>query len=285
MKYFCSIFIYLLSIVNMNAQVLWKVFNNNTNGVSYLLGSHHNCDGNFCDSIPGFKTALDNVSVVYGELAASEVASADNLRLMKEYMMLPNGIKLSELFSPSERICINEKLEAIFNKPISYFDVMKPATLAVYIQDAVRAMSYGVPQKSMDDFVRESAERKMKTTKGLETIEAQLDMLYGLSLEEQAQDLLELIKNANLQSGAIKMLDAYKSLDLDHIWKLYKNDQSKKEYNRTIKQRNINWMPTIESAIQAEPSLFVVGVGHLPGKYGLVNMLRKVGYTVVPVTE
>jgi uncharacterized protein YbaP (TraB family) len=39
----------------------------------------------------------------------------------------------------------------------------------------------------------------------------------------------------------------------------------------------------MEEAMKAQPAFFAVGAGHLAGDKGVINLLRKQGYTVTPV--
>jgi uncharacterized protein YbaP (TraB family) len=49
--------------------------------------------------------------------------------------------------------------------------------------------------------------------------------------------------------------------------------------------RNHNWIPVMSAAMKEGPQLFAVGAGHLPGKDGIITLLRKAGYKVVPVHQ
>jgi len=55
------------------------------------------------------------------------------------------------------------------------------------------------------------------------------------------------------------------------------------ENDELVLGRNTMWMPTILSNIKQCACLFAVGALHLPGEEGLINVLRKEGYTVEPV--
>jgi uncharacterized protein YbaP (TraB family) len=47
--------------------------------------------------------------------------------------------------------------------------------------------------------------------------------------------------------------------------------------------RNKNWIPVMEKAMSTQATFFAVGAGHLPGKDGIISLLRNAGYTVNPV--
>ncbi len=48
-------------------------------------------------------------------------------------------------------------------------------------------------------------------------------------------------------------------------------------------QRNRNWVAKLKDLMPAKSLLVAVGAGHLPGDKGVINLLRKAGYTVTPI--
>jgi uncharacterized protein YbaP (TraB family) len=47
--------------------------------------------------------------------------------------------------------------------------------------------------------------------------------------------------------------------------------------------RNKKWIPVMKAEMNRSACLFAVGAGHLPGTDGVIDLLRKEGYTVSPV--
>jgi uncharacterized protein YbaP (TraB family) len=47
--------------------------------------------------------------------------------------------------------------------------------------------------------------------------------------------------------------------------------------------RNANWVKQLEELMPESSLVVAVGAGHLVGQKGLINMLRKLGYTVEPI--
>ncbi|MCR5535682.1 MAG: TraB/GumN family protein [Bacteroidaceae bacterium] len=50
-----------------------------------------------------------------------------------------------------------------------------------------------------------------------------------------------------------------------------------------VNDRNRRWIPVIDKNVHQSSCLIAVGALHLPGENGLINMLRKEGYTLTPV--
>jgi uncharacterized protein YbaP (TraB family) len=47
--------------------------------------------------------------------------------------------------------------------------------------------------------------------------------------------------------------------------------------------RNRNWVAKLKELLPEKTLLIAVGAGHLPGDQGVINLLRKAGYTVTPI--
>ena len=57
-------------------------------------------------------------------------------------------------------------------------------------------------------------------------------------------------------------------------------DATPDEEAALIYNRNADWLRLMPAIMQARPTLFVVGAGHLPGDRGVLEGLRKMGYKV-----
>jgi len=81
-----------------------------------------------------------------------------------------------------------------------------------------------------------------------------------------------------------KFEDAYRKGDLDLLDSLNKVSNPSRKYNKYMLWiRNANMVNTMDS-IMPNKSMFVgVGAAHLPGEEGVIELLRKQGYTVRPI--
>ena len=50
-----------------------------------------------------------------------------------------------------------------------------------------------------------------------------------------------------------------------------------------LDDRNVAWIPKLESSIKTTPSFIAVGAGHLGGKNGVIQLLRAKGYKITPI--
>jgi hypothetical protein len=47
--------------------------------------------------------------------------------------------------------------------------------------------------------------------------------------------------------------------------------------------RNENWVEKLKTILPDRSVVVAVGAGHLPGERGVINLLRKAGFTVKPI--
>jgi uncharacterized protein YbaP (TraB family) len=81
------------------------------------------------------------------------------------------------------------------------------------------------------------------------------------------------------------MLTVYKLQQLEEIEKMFNKSEFGMEDNKDLllDRRNKNWVSQLKKIMAAQSVFVAVGAGHLPGKMGLIQLLRKAGYTVKPL--
>lgn len=124
---------------------------------------------------------------------------------------------------------------------------------------------------------------------GLESIGDQMSVFHGISYKQQAETLVESIKD--LQSGngktmndLTKLIAHYKAQDVDGL--LAAMDEEMDEMGSQealLDNRNKNWIPQIIATSKKAPTFYAVGAGHLGGSKGVIRLLRAAGYKVTPV--
>ena len=127
---------------------------------------------------------------------------------------------------------------------------------------------------------------------GLETLDYQLSLIYGQkhSLEEQAKNLLEWARSPESDPEVFKskmtaLHQAYQLQDFQAIEKEITAVSSTPVGRELVLDRNNTWMPVLCDAVRSNPTLIVVGAGHLTGEKGLVSLLRKQGFTLLPISK
>jgi uncharacterized protein YbaP (TraB family) len=52
-----------------------------------------------------------------------------------------------------------------------------------------------------------------------------------------------------------------------------------------LDNRNKRWIPKLVQLMNTKTIFIAVGAGHLAGEFGVIQLLRNQGYTVVPITQ
>ena len=289
MKRILTLLALSLLCLTSNAQLVWKISGNGIKKPSYILGTHHGCPFTYCDSIPGLMKAFDKVDNIIGEINMIELAemSPERMQKMQAMMMMPADTSLLSLFSTEEAAKVNEWLGKKMGASLEMLSVMKPMTIMVTVQN--KEMMEVIPEiatmTTIDKYMQTLGQRKGKTIGELETADYQMELLYGNSLEEQADALLEMIDHGDSKGLLQQLTNAYKSQNLDTLWKVFQEQMTGYEYDAIVKVRNLNWEKQMKELLPKQSTLFVVGAGHLPGESGMINLLREAGYKVKPVKK
>ena len=289
MKRILTILALSLMCLTSNAQLVWKISGNGIKKPSYILGTHHGCPFNYCDSIPGLMKAFDKVDYIIGEINMIEFSemSPERMQKMQAMMMMPADTSLLSLFNEEETAKVNAWLKDEMGASLEMLSVMKPMTIMVTVQN--KEMMEVIPEiatmTTIDKYMQTLGQRKGKTIGELETADYQMELLYGNSLEEQADALLEMIDHGDSKGLLQQLTNAYKSQNLDTLWKVFQEQMTGYEYDAIVKVRNLNWEKQMKELLPKQSTLFVVGAGHLPGEYGMINLLREAGYKVKPVKK
>ena len=289
MKRILTLLALSLLCLTSNAQLVWKISGNGIKKPSYILGTHHGCPFTYCDSIPGLMKAFDKVDNIIGEINMIEFAemSPERMQKMQAMMMMPADTSLLSLFSTEEAAKVNEWLGKKMGASLEILSVMKPMTIMVTVQN--KEMMEVIPEiatmTTIDKYMQTLGQSKGKTIGELETADYQMELLYENSLEEQADALLEMIDHGDSKGLLQQLTNAYKSQNLDTLWKVFQEQMTGYEYDAIVKVRNLNWEKQMKELLPKQSTLFVVGAGHLPGESGMINLLREAGYKVKPVKK
>ena len=286
-RVFVIIAFVLIAAQSANAQLLWKISGRGIEKPSYILGTHHAVPFTYCDSIPGLMKAFEEVEFVIGEFDMVKMGEMTPAQMqnMQKMMMMPADTTLLSLFSEKEKEQLDAYLKETVGAELQMFSAMKPMTIMVTVQNKILMdiIPSIASMTGMDKYMQTLAVSKGKSVGGLETMDYQMNLLYGSSLEEQADALLEMAQNGNSKELMTELTVAYKTQNLDVLWSVFKDQMTSYEYDALVSVRNRNWENQIMELLPVQSSLFVVGSGHLPGEKGMINLLKKAGYKINPV--
>lgn len=279
-----------LSVFNAEAQILYKVEKQGQDKPSYLLGTHHLAPLSAVDSIRQLPDIFRSIDKLYGEIDMRNMTDPANMMAMQKMIVAPADSTLDVLMSPAQM----DSLRNVWDKysggaiPLDLMKMMKPNLISSQL--AVFMSTKNLPSfnamENIDLTMQNRAIAAGKEVKGLETMEYQIDLLYGSPISKQIQTLLETIRSADEDSSkAVELTDAYMAHDIDRLLELMLQSENKdpETAERLIFARNENWVKELTEILPESSVLVVVGAGHLPGERGLINGLEKEGYIVTPI--
>lgn len=290
-KTFFSLLLLIVTAVSVNAQLLWKISGNGLEKPSYLFGTHHIAPVSVIDSVPGMNDAIANSDKIYGEMIMSEATSPQSQQVMMGYAMAPQDSLLTSVLAPAQIDSLNTMLKRYMGPmgSANQFAQLKPAmlsTLLALMQSQTIFPNFN-PQQQLDGEIQKRGAALGKEIGGFETIQDQCNALFGSSIIEQAENLMDMVRHDDQAAGmAKKLAQAYLSGDLNAMLALMEdpaNGASEEWTERMINRRNANWMRVMAGLLPTASVLIAVGAGHLPGDEGLISLLRKNGYSVDPV--
>ena len=122
---------------------------------------------------------------------------------------------------------------------------------------------------------------------GLETVEEQLGFFDKIPNEDMAQMIMEYVRGGGEENQSMgALIQAYMDKDLEELAELINAEESNGNFDAELllTNRNKNWIPQIKSLVAKESCFIAVGAGHLGGKNGVIDLLKKEGYKVEPVS-
>ena len=261
--------------------LLWQISGNSLAKPSYLFGTMHVLcaeDASLSDSL---RSVIAHCDEVYFEIDLSDMSGM--LGAMK-YMRMNDSKKLSDLLTPKDY----ERVKAYFVRhppmvPFGMLERFKPMLVSSLIEQA------NLPCKTMDGMelkIMKELTPYNRPVKGLETWEFQAGLFDSIPDEQQAKDLVNYIDSTEeYKKMTLELADIYKQQDLDRIDSLSrKGDPGMSGYmDLLLYGRNRKWAKMLVDLLPGKTLLVAVGAAHLPGENGVIDLLRKQGYTLTPV--
>lgn len=290
MKKFSLVLALAAIAISANAQLLWKISGNGIQKPSYIFGTHHVAPPTMIDSVKGASEALAGAEKVYGEIDMSVMNDMGAMMKMQQATMAPADSTLSKVFSADELKKIDAMLtEAGAPVTTAMLEPVKPATLSnlIALGLAKKAFPDFDPMQQLDATIQVTAAQKGKPVGGLETLDSQIELLYGTPISLQAADIRKSIDDIESCVESTRLMsEAYLAHDINKLYDIFtdpKNGMTEPEAERMIYKRNNAWVDILTGLLPTASIFIAVGAGHLPGEKGLINLLRKAGYNVEPI--
>lgn len=264
--------------------LLWKISGNGLQKPSYLFGTIHIICGDGEVLSDTLKNIISRCDEIYLE---ADINDMFEMMAALSKMKMRNDTTLADLLTEEEY----GKLMDFFEErnpdlPFSMLETFKPMLITAMLSENMMECE---PVRMMEQVIMENAEAAGKKIKGLESLAYQAEILDEIPYKLQAKQLMDYIDNLSGNHGQDKemeeIMEAYWQQDLNKILAITSRyDQDIAQYtDLLLYKRNRNWVEKLKLLMPARSLLIAVGAGHLPGEKGVIQLLRKEGFTVTPV--
>ena len=290
----------IASITYSQAQILYRISGKGLEKPSYIVGTYHLAPASFADSIPGMKTAIEGTQQVCGELDIMDAFKPENAARLMQSQMLPEGTTLTSLLTAEQLERLNKLLLDVMGSNLNdeafaaQIDKMTPAALSttLSLSSYMKKVESFNPMELIDNHFQMLALQNGKAVKGFETVDFQMGVLFGAPLEKQVNDLMCMVDHFKDTEEMVDLITtAYFSQDLTQIEEAMEQESkidcgtTEEDEDILINNRNRNWVELMPDMMAEQPTLFVVGAGHLCGEKGVLKLLEKEGYTIEGMKE
>jgi uncharacterized protein YbaP (TraB family) len=261
-----------------NNALLWKISGHGLKKPSYIFGTLHiicQSDYVWTDSM---QTALKESQKVAMEMDMDD----PNLQTeMASGMTLANGKTLKDFYTPKEYAEL-DTYATKNNIPLQMLQNFKPFALMSFVYSKV--IPCMIPS-SYEGNIMDVAHQQNKDIVGLESASEQISVMESMSEDSTAKSVLDMLVNLDsFKTQYNQMLSLYKTQSLPELYQLIlESPDYKDDLNTLLFDRNAKWIPEIETLAKAQSTFIAVGAGHLWGDKGVISLLKKKGYTVMPV--
>ncbi|HER40044.1 MAG TPA: TraB/GumN family protein [Salinimicrobium catena] len=260
--------------------IIWRITGNRLEKSSFLFGTVHGIDSS---DFFLHKTMIEQLKRSDMVVFETDLTIPDYQQKAFQYAMMKDD-SLDRMLTDSQYSLVSGFFMDEFQFPIAAVKKMKP----FYVASLIAALRPGEKKISYEEVFMKLAKEEEKEISGISTLEKESEILSAVDPDEQVRYLLDEIeryKKGENDSLREEMISAYISADLNRINTLTKNSLSEYEsiYEHMFVVRNQSWLEEMDRLMSDQRCFFAVGVGHLPGASGLIQLLRERGYKVVPV--
>jgi uncharacterized protein YbaP (TraB family) len=276
--------VYGKDIISQRKIFLWKA--SSSHSTVYLLGSLHFAQKDLYPLDSTIENAYDSSDILVVEININTLNNAEIHHAMINRARYNNNETLKNHVS-QETYELTEKAFAQAGIPLTDVHIFKPWFCALTLTTLKLQQIGYEPTYGIDYYFLKKAEHDNKKIVELESLKEQVDLFDNFSEKEQELFLFYTIKElTEIEKETDKLFRAWKSGDNKTIESLLtesfiKYPKLKPLYKKLYLERNIKMSAQIKEFLRSSKTYFVVvGAGHLVGKDGLVEMLKKAGYRV-----
>ena len=261
--------------------VLWEIKKGNSKP-SYLFGTYHISSKGVFKLGDSIFYALKNVDIIAKEVNVNNWQKEQNSvdEMQDSYAKYTD--RLREAAFNKSTVARTNSIEKL-----PFFISSQPSFVNYFLFRSNDSDGFE-EEMFLDKFISSAGFKYGKDVKGLENY-MESTILYLQAQKDQAD--LEKTESKQLPGGISykemndKIYDGYLNNNLDAMDSIMVYQyESEAFYNKFLKERNYNQADSLDFYIKSGKTVFgAVGCAHLPGKDGVIEILRKKGYTLRPV--
>jgi len=260
---------------------VWKVQKGDS--VLFLGGTFHLLRPSDFPLPPEFETAYKASDLLVFETDLGKLHDASVQERLMSKAVYADGSTIDKYLSPKTYRLLDQYCAAN-GIPLSDLKQFKPSIIALMIE-TMELAKLGVAQEGVETFLYQLAIKDKKATEGLETVDEQIQFVVEMGEGNEDAFITHTLKDIeSIKQDYETMVAAWKKGDLKKIDDLFVAEtkiKMPKLYKELLAGRNEKWLPLIEAYLKTPKKKFIlVGAGHLAGADGLVEALRRKGYTV-----
>jgi uncharacterized protein YbaP (TraB family) len=154
------------------------------------------------------------------------------------------------------------------------------------LEHALKELRPGAETRLMDVELMKAAKAQGKTLTHFETVAEQIAIFESITLEDQVRELSEALESES-SDQARALLSSFAAGDERALGRaIFDATQLERApvfYQRVLFERNARWLPVIEREAARGGAFIAVGAAHLLGERGILEELRRRGYSVTRV--
>lgn len=277
----------------MATPLFYKISNDKNDTIVYLLGSIHAADDSVYPLNDTIMKAYKNSDYLAVEIDTIAITSNFDLQLeLAKKMLYIDGTTIKDELGEE----LYNKMVEFLNTKNSYnslYDNYKPAFFESLFENVIIKDAEMDANKGIDTHFLNLAKKDNKSILEIETANFQYDLLLSNPIELDRLMLNSYVDDYDNNVLEMKELyNAWKKGDIKELEeKLFSSDIEEltadeitmlEHYNQTlITDRNYGMVKALEKYISEDKNVFcVVGLGHVIGDEGIVNLMQKNGYKI-----
>ena len=255
--------------------LLWRIDSKNNEKSSYLFGTIHLPQKKFVVYSDSVYAAIQNVNAFYNEidfLKQSFFSDPALIAFFQEKAKFMDSVTKTASWKSFIR-----RINKEYNADLEEDDLQAFVNFSQNLLADLYKSEQGM--KPPDLLLAQHAEALGKKTGGIETYLLQFRMLYDIIGARLNDTTMALTDEGEMLT---QMKDFYVSEKLDSITAIV--ERMNPSYKKIVfDDRNKTMADSIAKYSNNESSFFAIGAGHLGGKNGVIEFLRKKGFMVSPV--